>query len=264
MADAKTALITGASSGIGLELAKIFASKGINLIIVSRNVIELAKLGTELTAKYNNIYVEELEKDLSIPGAAEEVFDYVNSQGFTVDYLVNNAGFGDSGLFYKSDWKKQEKMINLNMLALTHLTRLFLPKMVKNKFGKILNLASTAGFQPGPLMSVYYATKAYVISFSEAIANELEGTGVTVTTLCPGPTKTGFQKTANVERTNLNNGKKLPTAKEVAEFGYKEMMKGKKIAIHGLRNKELAFLSHYAPKNMVLKTIRKYNEERTK
>ena len=261
MADTKTALITGASGGIGLELAKIFASNGINLIIVSRKVIELAKLGTELSAKHG-IFVEELEKDLSIPGIAKEIFNEVNSQSFNVDYLVNNAGFGDFGLFQESDWSKQERMINVNMLALTHLTRLFLPSMVKKRSGKILNVASTAGFQPGPLMSVYYATKAYVISFSEAIANELEGTGVTVTALCPGPTKSGFQKAAHIEKSNLVNGKNIPAAKEVAEFGYKAMMKGKLIAVHGFRNKELAFLSHHAPKNMVIKTTRKLNETR--
>lgn len=259
MADTKTALITGASGGIGLELAKIFASKGINLIITSRNVIELAKLGTELSAKHN-IFVEEFEKDLSVPGAADEIFNYVNSQSFTVDYLVNNAGFGDYGLFQECSWEKQERMINVNILALTHLTRLFLPQMIKKRNGKILNVASTAGFQPGPLMSVYYATKAFVISFSEAIANELAGTGVTVTTLCPGPTKSGFQKSANIEKSNLILGKNIHTAKEVAEFGFKEMMKGKLIAVHGFKNKELAFLSHHAPKNMVLKTTRKLNE----
>jgi uncharacterized protein len=261
MADTKTALITGASSGIGLELAKIFASKGVNLILVSRNVIELAKLGTELSAEYN-IFTEELEKDLSVPGSAKEIFDEVRSLSFDIDYLVNDAGFGDYGLFYESEWNKQERMINVNMLALTHLVRLFLPAMVKKGSGRIMNVASTAGFQPGPLMSVYYATKAYVISFSEAIANELEGTGVTVTALCPGPTVSGFQKTAHIEKTNLINGKKIPSAKEVAEFGYKAMMKGKPVAVHGFKNKELAFLSHHAPKNMVLKSARKLNEER--
>jgi uncharacterized protein len=261
MADTKTALITGASSGIGLELAKIFASKGINLILVSRNVIELAKLGTELSAKYN-IFTEELEKDLSVPGASREVFDDVKSMSFEIDFLINNAGFGDYGLFHESEWGKQERMINVNMLALTHLTRLFLPSMVKKGSGRIMNVASTAGFQPGPLMSVYYATKAYVISFSEAIANELESTGVTVTALCPGPTLSGFQKAAHIEKTNLIHGKHIPAAAEVAEFGYKAMMKGKTVAIHGFRNKELAFLSRNAPKKMVMKTTRKMNEER--
>ncbi|MFA5403496.1 MAG: SDR family oxidoreductase [Ignavibacteria bacterium] len=264
MADVKTTLttlITGASSGIGLELAKIFASKGTNLIIVSRNVIELSKLKSELVEKYK-VYVEEIVKDLSIPGAAQQVFDEVNSLDFDVDYLINNAGFGDYGLFYKSNWEKQEKMINLNMLALTQLTRLFLPGMIKKKSGKIMNVASTAAFQPGPLMSVYYASKAYVLFFSEAIANELEGTGVTVTALCPGPTKSGFQKAANVEHSKMLDGKSIPTAKKVAEYGYKAMMKGKRVAIQGFVNKELAFFSRRAPKKFILNTVRKMNEGR--
>ncbi len=261
MADTKTALITGASSGIGLELAKIFASKGTNLIIVSRNVIELSKLKSELIEK-NKIYVEEIVKDLSVPGSAKQVFDEVKSLSFDVDYLINNAGFGDYGLFYKSDWTKQERMINLNMLTLTQLTHLFLPGMIKRKSGRIMNVASTAAFQPGPLMSVYYASKAYVLFFSEAIANELEGTGVTVTALCPGPTKSGFQKAANVEHSKMLNADSIPTSKEVAEYGYKAMMKGKRVAIHGIKNKEIAFFSRRAPKTFILKTVRKLNEGR--
>lgn len=261
MADTKTALITGTSSGIGLELAKIFASKGINLIIASRNILELAKLGTELSEKHK-IYVEEIEIDLSHPGSAKRLYEEVKSLNFEIDYLVNNAGFGDFGLFHESDWDKQERMINLNMLTLTHLTRLFLPGMVKRKSGKIMNVASTAAFQPGPLMSVYYASKAYVLFFSEAIANELEGTGVTVTILCPGPTKSGFQKAANVQHSKMLNADSIPTSKEVAEYGYKAMMKGKRVAIHGLMNKELAFFSRRAPKKFILKTVRKMNEGR--
>jgi uncharacterized protein len=261
MADTKTALITGASSGIGLELAKIFASKGINLIIVSRKIIELSRLGTELSGKYK-IYVEEIEKDLSVPGSAKQIYDNVKSLGFDIDFLINNAGFGDYGLFYKCDWEKQERMINLNMLTLTHLTRLFLPDMIKRKSGKIMNVASTAAFQPGPLMSVYYASKAYVLFFSEAIANELEGTGITVTALCPGPTKSGFQKAANVEHSKMMDGKSIPDSKKVAEYGYKAMMKGKRVAIQGMMNKELAFFSRRAPKKFILNTVRKINEER--
>jgi uncharacterized protein len=261
MADTKTALITGASGGIGLELAKIFASKGTNLIIVSRNVIELSKLKSELVEKHK-IYVEEIVMDLSIPGSAKQVFEEVKSLSFDVDYLINNAGFGDYGFFHESDWDKQERMINVNMLALTHLTRLFLPEMVKRKSGKIMNVASTAAFQPGPLMSVYYASKAYVLFFSEAIANELEGTGVTVTALCPGPTKSGFQKAANVEHSKMLNAKSIPTSKKVAEYGYKAMMKGKRVAVHGFTNKELTFFSRRAPKKFILNTVRKMNEGR--
>lgn len=261
MADTKTVLITGASSGIGLELARIFASKGLNLIVVSRNIIELSRLKTELTAKYK-IYVEEIVKDLSVPVAAREVYDEIKSLNFEVDYLINNAGFGDFGEFWKTDWDKQERMINLNMLALTQFTRLYLPEMIKKKSGKIMNVASTAAFQPGPLMSVYYATKAYVLSFTEAIANEVEGTGVTVTALCPGPTKSGFQKAANVESSKRLNAKSIPDSKAVAEYGYKAMMRGKRVAVHGIMNKELAFFSRRVPKGVVLKAVRKINEER--
>jgi uncharacterized protein len=261
MADTQTALITGASGGIGLELARIFASKGINLIIVSRNIIELSRLKSELNEKYK-IYVEEIEKDLSVPGAAKQVFDEVRNLDFDVDYLINNAGFGDYGKFHLSNWDKQERMINVNMLALTQLTHLFLPDMIKRKSGKIMNVASTAAFQPGPLMSVYYATKAYVLFFSEAIANELEGTGITVTALCPGPTKSGFQKAANIEKSNLVVGKNIPSAKIVAEYGFNAMMKGKRVAIQGFSNKGVAFVARRAPKNIVLNTARKLNEER--
>jgi uncharacterized protein len=261
MADTKTALITGASSGIGLELAKVLASKGVNLIIASRKIIELARLGTELSEKHK-IYVEEIEIDLSRPGAAKELFNQVKTLDFEIDYLINNAGFGDYGLFYKCDWDKQERMINLNMLTLTQLTYLFLPDMIKKKSGKIMNVASTAAFQPGPLMSVYYASKAYVLYFSEAIANELEGTGITVTALCPGPTKSGFQKAANVEQSKMLNADSIPTSKEVAEYGYKAMMKGKRVAIHGILNRELAFFSRRAPKKFMLNTVRRMNEGR--
>jgi short-subunit dehydrogenase len=261
MADTKTVLITGASGGIGLELARIFASKGCNLVIVSRNLIELSKLKNEINEKYK-VYVEEIEKDLSVPGAAKQVYDEIKSLNFDIDYLVNNAGFGDFGFFHKSDWEKQERMINLNMLALTQLTWLYLPDMIKRGSGKIMNVASTAAFQPGPLMSVYYASKAYVLFFSEAIANELEGTGVTVTALCPGPTKSGFQKAAKMEESKLVKGKNIPDSKTVAEYGYKAMMKGKRVAIHGVLNKELAFFSRRAPKKFVLNTVRKLNEER--
>jgi short-subunit dehydrogenase len=261
MADTKTVLITGASSGIGLELARIFASKGYNLIIVARNLIELSRLKNELNEKYK-VFVEEIEKDLSVPGAAKEVYEEVKSINFDVDILVNNAGFGDFGFFQNSDWAKQERMINVNMLALTQLTWLYLPEMITKGSGKIMNVASTAAFQPGPLMSVYYASKAYVLFFTEAIANELEGTGVTVTALCPGPTKSGFQKVANVENSKMMNGKSIPDSKAVAEYGYKALMKGKRVAIHGVVNKELAFFSRRIPKGMILKTVRKINEGR--
>jgi len=155
-------------------------------------------------------------------------------------------------------------MINVNITALTYLTRLFLPQMVKNGFGKIMNVASTAAFQPGPTMSVYYATKAYVLHFSEAIGNELEGTGVTVTALCPGATTSGFQAAANLGESKLVKGKKLPTSKDVAEYGYRAMMKGKAVAIHGFGNWLLAQSPRFAPRSWVVKVARKVQEETKK
>jgi uncharacterized protein len=255
----QTALITGASSGIGLELAKIFADNKINLVLVARSEGKLNELATELRGK--GIIVHVVAKDLGNYNTAKEIFDWCQQQGITVDYLVNNAGFGDFGFFYESDWSKQEQMINLNMTALTYLTRLFLPGMVQRAAGKILNVASTAAFQPGPTMSVYYATKAYVLHFSEAIANELEGKGVTVTALCPGATESGFQTAAAMEESKLVKGKKLPTSAEVAAYGYKAMIKGKKVAVHGFMNKLLVSSIRFTPRNLVLKIVRKMQDK---
>lgn len=251
----KTALITGASGGIGMELAKEFANSKINLILVARSEGKLQELATQLRAN-TGIEVQILAKDLSHYSAAKEIAEWCTQKNITVDYLVNNAGFGDFGFFHESDWAKQEQMINLNITTLTYLTRLFLPGMIQRKFGKILNVASTAAFQPGPTMSVYYATKAYVLHFSEAISNELEGTGVTVTALCPGATESDFQNKAAMQESKLVKGKKLPTAAEVAAYGYKSMMKGKVVAIHGLMNYFLANSIRFTPRALVLKIVR--------
>ena len=250
-----TALITGASSGIGLELAKEFAKDKINLIIVAITEGKLKELAAELQNKFG-ITVHILAKDLSNYNTAKEIFDWCNQNNIAVDYLVNNAGFGDFGFFVDSDWEKQLQMINLNITTLTYFTRLFLPGMVQRKFGKVLNVASTAAFQPGPAMSVYFATKAYVLHFSEAIANELEGTGVTVTALCPGATESGFQIAAAMEESNMVKGKKLPTSAEVAAYGYKAMNDGKAVAIHGMMNYLMANSVRFAPRNLVVKIAR--------
>ncbi len=249
------ALITGASNGIGLELAKIFAANGVNLLLVARSKEKMESLAKELTTAHK-VTVDVLCLDLSNYQTAKEIFDYCNTKNYYVQYLINNAGFGDFGMFANSNWQKQEQMINLNITTLTYLTRLFLPGMIANKNGKILNVASTAAFQPGPTMSVYYATKAYVLHFSEAIANELENTGVTVTALCPGATESGFQSLAAMEESKLVKGKKLPTAKEVAAYGYQSLMKGKKVAIHGFMNYLLAQSPRFTPRNLVLKIVR--------
>ena len=251
----KTALITGASSGIGLELAKIHAAKGGNLVLVARSKSKLDELKIELE-KNHGISVYIIGKDLSLPNSAAEVYAEIKQQNIAVDYLINNAGFGDSGLFFDSLWEKQEQMINLNITTLTHFTRLFLKDMVDRKNGKILNLASTASFQPGPTMAVYCATKSYVLSFSEAINNEAREFGVTVTALCPGATISGFQTAASLEGSNLFEGKKLPTSKDVAEYGYRSMMKGKSVAIHGFMNTLMANSSRFAPRSIVVKIAR--------
>ncbi len=254
----KYALITGASQGIGYEFAVILAEKGYNLILVARNGEKLAKIQAELTQK-NKIKVLCSAQDLSQSIACDSVFTEFG--GLNVEILINNAGFGDFGEFVTSDWAKQNEMMQLNMVSLTQLTHLFLPKMVAQKNGKIMNIASTAAFQPGPLMSVYYATKSYVLSFSEAIGKELEKTGVTVTALCPGPTESGFQAAAALEESKLVKGKKLPTSKEVAEFGINAMMKGKSVKVHGFMNNFLAGLVKFLPRKMVLSMVKSAQEK---
>ncbi len=256
----KTALITGASSGIGLEFAKMMAQDGVNLVLVARSETKLAELAAYIRNSYG-IKVDILVKDLSRPEAPAEVFQYTKSKGLEVDYLVNNAGFGDFGFFWETDWDKSVQMIQLNMTALTSLCHLYLPEMVKRKSGRILNVASTAAFQPGPTMAVYYATKAYVLHFSEAIANELEGTGVTVTTLCPGPTESNFQQAAAMEESKLVKGKKMPSSAQVAAYGYQAMLKGKTVAIHGLSNYLLANSVRFTPRSWVVKLVRSMQDK---
>jgi len=251
-----TALITGASNGIGLELAKIHASKGDNLVLVARNKAKLDTLKVELEKKYS-VKILTIGKDLSEINAAQEVYETTTKQNIQVDYLINNAGFGDFGMFVETDWMKEQQMINLNINTLTQFTKLYLKDMVKRRNGKIMNVASTAAFQSGPTMAVYCATKAYVLSFSEAIANEVADKGVTVTALCPGATESGFQAAAAMEKSALVKGKKLPTSQEVAEYGYKAMMQGKTVAIHGFLNWILANSVRFSPRAMIVKISRK-------
>ena len=245
----RTALITGASNGLGVEFAKIHAAKGDNLILVARAKDKMNLLKTEIE-KRHNVSVHVIGRDLSEPGAPKTIYNELKAQKIQVDYLINNAGFGDFEMYEKSNWEKQLQMINLNITAVAYFTRLFLPDMIKNKYGKIMNVASTASFQPGPTMSVYFATKAFVLSFTEAIANEVKGTGVTITALCPGATATGFKTVASLDNSNLFKGT-VATSKSVAEYGYKSMMKGKTVVIHGLMNKIMAFSVRFAPRKAV-------------
>ena len=258
----KTALITGASNGIGYEMAGIHAENGGDLVLVARTGSRLEQLKTKLEEQYG-IRVVTIQKDLSAPDAAQEIFDEVSRQNISVDYLINNAGFGDIGFFADCDWHKQAGMINLNIMALTHLTRLFVPGMIKRQYGKILNLSSTAAFQPGPTMSVYFATKAYVLNFSQAINNELREYGITVTTLCPGSTESGFHATALGEGKHSRE-RKLQPARDVALFGYKAMMKGKAVAIPGLMNLIMAASVSFFPRSLVVRAVRKVQENKFK
>ncbi len=250
-----TALITGASNGIGLELARIHASKGGDLVLVARNKSKLDELKNELEKEFK-IVVYTIGKDLSAINSAREVYDETNNQNIQIDILINNAGFGDFGLFAETDWNKESEMIHLNISTLTLFTKLYLQDMVKRRSGKIMNLASTAAFQPGPMMAVYFATKAYVLSFSEALSNEVSSKGVSVTALCPGPTTSGFQTAASMDNSKLFNNKNLPTSKEVAKYGYNAMIKGKTVAIHGIMNTILATSLRFVPRAVVLKISR--------
>jgi short-subunit dehydrogenase len=253
----KTALITGASGGIGYELARIHAEKGGDLILVARNNEKLTEIKNDLEGKYKTkVYI--IPKDLSLHGSAYDVYNKVNDLNIEVDFLINNAGFGDFRNFVETDWPKQEKMISLNITALTHLTRLFLPQMVARGKGRIMNVASLASFSPGPTMSVYFATKAYVLSFSEALAEELRGKGISVTALCPGSTESNFHSVANDG--NVAKERKMPSSGEVAAYGYMSMLKGRVIAVPGFMNSLMAASVRILPRSVVVSSVRKIQE----
>lgn len=244
-----TALITGASGGIGYELAKLFARDHHNLILVARSADKLASVATELQA--HGVNVKTIPLDLTQPPAAKFLFDQLQREGVALDILINNAGFGSFGSFAEMPEQEILGQIELNITALTELTRLFLPPMIARRSGRIMNVASTAGFQPGPLLAVYYATKAYVISFSEAIANELRDSGVTVTCFCPGPTHTGFAKRAGTEKARLLKALGAMSAEKVALDGYRAVMEGRGLAISGVHNWAVAQSTRFAPRKLV-------------
>jgi short-subunit dehydrogenase len=230
----KTALITGASTGLGADFAQILASRRFNLILVARNEERLTEIANSLTKKHN-ITCHVIRSDLAESGSAQKLFDEVSSRKLSVDILINNAGYGLWGPFAESKFKEMAGMIQLNINTLTELTRLFLPNMVAQKSGHILNVASTAAFQPGPWMAVYYASKAYVLSFSEALAEEIKGTGVSVTTLCPGPTKTEFFDRARMGNSRM---KRMLFANSMAcaQTGIDGMFQQRAVVVDGVMN----------------------------
>jgi short-subunit dehydrogenase len=256
----KTVLITGASLGIGLEFAKIFARQGYDLVLVARSEDKLKALADEILRMKPSVTTHLMVKDLSIAGSGKEIFDELRSKNIQIDVLVNNAGFGDYGLFHESKLDRQLQMIDLNVRSLTELTHLFGSLMVARKDGKILNVASTAAFQPGPLLSVYYATKHFVLAFSEGIANEWKEHGVTVTVLCPGPTESGFQEAANMGASKLFKTMKLPSSQEVAQYGFDAMMSGKVVAVHGTMNKVVSSSVRFMPRGLITKVVRKIQD----
>ena len=253
------ALITGASSGIGRQLAHIHAERQGDLVIVARSTDRLNELKTELESKYK-VTVSVVAKDLALPNAAFELYEEVVGQGIEVEYLINNAGFGGIGKFHEREWEQDLSMIQLNIVALTALCRHFLPGFVERSRGRILNVSSTASLVPGPLQAVYYATKAFVTSFSNAIAEELRGSQVTVTTLLPGPTETDFARISGMEKTSLF--KQAASARRVAEDGYNAMLKGRREVISGVTFMQRLVLAAipFTPGNLVLRQVRKMQE----
>jgi short-subunit dehydrogenase len=258
----QTALITGASGGIGRELARLFAAGGHDLILVARSGGTLEELAGELRSRHG-IAVRVMAADLARPESPEELSRELEQAGVAVDVLVNNAAFGTFGAFAETDLHAELEELQLNVVTLTHLTKKLLPGMLARRRGGVLNVASTAAFQPGPLMAVYYATKAYVLSFSEALAEELRGTGVTVSVLCPGPTVTGFQKRADMEDSRLFSGPiKVMDAATVARAGYAGFRAGRRIVVPGVVNKLGVQSIRLTPRGLATRVVRAMQERR--
>ena len=255
------ALVTGASMGLGAEFARLFAAEGYDLVLTARSGDRLTALKKEIEGLHG-VRAHIVVQDLTDPHAPVAIYDDVRAAGLEVDVLVNNAGFGMYGFFYQSDLQTELDMIQVNIVALVHLTKLFVRDMVARKSGRIMNVASTAGFQPGPLQPVYYASKAFVLSFTEAIANELRGTGVTATALCPGPTPTEFQKRANVGKVRGLRLMMRVNPDVVVRAGYRGMMKGKPVVVPGALNNTIIFLLRLFPRRVVTAMVRQIQTAR--
>jgi short-subunit dehydrogenase len=254
----KTALVTGAASGLGYELSVLLAKDNYDLILVDIDETNLIKVKSQLNNTYKS-HVNIIIKDLSKPNIATEIVEEI--QPVSIDVLVNNAGFGLFGTFSGTDWQRESDMLHLHILTTTHLTKLLLDGMLKRGSGKILNISSLAAFQPGPLMSIYYASKAYMLSFSEAIANELIGTGITVTVLCPGPTSTDFQSVVSENTVDNKISFNMACPSKVAQYGYNAMKKGKTVAIPGKFNKFLAVLPRFLTRNRATSIVRRIQDK---
>lgn len=256
----KAALVTGAASGLGYEFAVLLAQDGYDLLLVDINESALAQAKQKIAVAHS-VRIDSFIFDLSKPQVAAEI--YARIQNRNVEVLINNAGFGLFGYFSETEWKTEEAMIQLHVMTLTHLTKLFLKDMLAKGKGKIMNVSSLAAFQPGPLMAVYYASKAYILSFSEAIANEVKGTGVTVTVFCPGLTKTNFQSRAasisNAKESKINFHTISP--QDVARYGYEAMKAGKRLAIQGFFNKLTSMLPRFVPRSVSLSMVRRIQEK---
>ena len=255
----KTALVTGASSGIGAALSRLFAAEGYDLVLVARSRPELDQLAAELSQKYG-ISVTVLAKDLTLPASAGEIYEALETRLIPVDILANIAGFGTYGEFASLDLKRELEMIQVDVVSMVQLTRLFLPGMLQRGFGRILNVGSTGSFAPVPLMSTYGGSKAFVLSFSEGLSEELKGTPVRVTALCPGVTRTGFQETARVNRVRLIRGPVM-SAEQVARIGYKALMHGQAVVVPGFANQLLAFSVRFTPRSMARSLSRRMMEQ---
>lgn len=256
----KTVLITGVSGGIGKELADRFAKGGHNIVLVARSEGKILDLAQEYQNKYG-IQATVIAKDVAAPGVPEEIFNELKEKKIVVDYLINNAGFGLFGTFMETDMEQEINMIDINIKSLTVMTKLFLPDMIKRGHGGVMNVASLVGFFPGPMMSVYYATKAYVLSFTEALENEVSGTGVTVTALCPGLTSTGFVDRSGMGASKMVRGT-IMEAGQVAEGGYRGFLRGKTLIMPGARNRFIAFMPRLLPRKIMTRMIRS-SQDRT-
>ena len=256
----KVALITGASAGLGEQFAQCFARDGHDVILVARTASRLEALATRLEQEHK-VKAHVLAADLSRPEEPQRVFDEVRSRQLEVEFLVNNAGYGSTGPFLEQELTREAEMVEVNCTALLKLTHLFAKPMRQRGSGRILNVASTAGFQPGPYMATYYATKAFVVSFSEALAHELKGTGVTVTCHCPGATQTEFASRAGNEQTRLFQRPGVAKASDVAQDAYTAMMKGRVLAIHGFVNWLAAASVRITPRGVVRSIAASLNQK---